>query len=55
MEILNTLLNNAQNILAAIVLILSGAITISLIIPGEQPEKALQSLADFLSRFSRKK
>ena len=46
--------DNWQNILAAIVAFLSGVIAISLIIPGPQPEKALQGIVDFLKKFSAK-
>lgn len=37
-------------ILVALVAILSGMITISLMIPGPQPEKNLQGIVDFLQR-----
>ena len=34
--------------------LLGAIIAISLVIPGEQPEKALQSIVDFLKKFSKK-
>lgn len=34
--------------------VLTGAISICLLIPGDQPEKFLQSIVDFLSGFSKK-
>lgn len=49
------LLANYQAIIAGIVAILGGIITICLLIPGPQPEKALQSIVDFLTKFSAKK
>lgn len=42
------------DLLHAFVALLSAAIAIALIIPGDQPEKALQGVLDFLSKFSRK-
>lgn len=45
---------NYQPILASILGILSGLIAIFLLIPGDQPEKALQGIVDFLSKFSKK-
>ena len=42
------------DLVASVVAILSGVIGISLLIPGEQPEKALQAVVDFLSKFSKK-
>lgn len=41
-------------IISAIVALLSGVIAIALLIPGEQPEKALQGAVDFLKKFSKK-
>ena len=55
MNIINFILENYQSILSAIVAILGGFIVIFSLIPGEQPEKFLQSIVDFLSKFSIKK
>lgn len=52
MSVINYVLANWQSILSAIVALLSGLIAISLLIPGDQPEKALQGVVDFLSKFS---
>lgn len=41
-------------ILSSVVGLLSSVIAISLLIPGEQPEKALQKALDFLKKFSKK-
>lgn len=38
----------------AIVLVLNSLIALCLLIPGEQPEKALQAVVDFLGKFSKK-
>lgn len=34
--------------------LLLAVVAIALMIPGEQPEKALQSIVDFLKKFSKK-
>lgn len=49
-----SILGKAQEIVGFSMLIISGIIGISLIIPGEQPEKFLQGALDFLKRFSKK-
>lgn len=41
-------------ICAAVVSVLSGLIAIFAMIPGEQPEKSLQAVVDFIAKFSRK-
>lgn len=45
---------HGPEIVSAIIALLSGVIAVSLIIPGEQPEKALQKVVDFLKKFSAK-
>lgn len=45
---------HGPDILGAVSALLSGVIAISLLIPGDQPEKALQSAVDFLKKFSKK-
>lgn len=45
---------HGMELLDASVLLLSGAIAVAMIIPGEQPEKALQGVVNFLKKFSRK-
>lgn len=54
MSIFNFILANYQAILSGVTGLLSAIIAIALIIPGEQPEKALQGVVDFLSKFSKK-
>jgi hypothetical protein len=53
-EIGKFVVGNYETILSAIVAVLTGIIAISLLIPGDQPEKALQAVVDFLKKFSRK-
>ncbi len=45
---------NGPALIAGVVAVLSGLIAIFMIIPGEQPEKALQGIVDFLTKFSKK-
>lgn len=40
---------------SGVVMMLSGMIVVAMLIPGEQPEKALQGAVDFLKKFSAKK
>jgi hypothetical protein len=47
-------LTNAGVYVAAVNAVLLALIALCLMIPGEQPEKALQSAVDFLSKFSKK-
>lgn len=54
MQVVNFVLENYQSILSGLVAVLGGVIAISLVIPGDQPEKSLQKVVDFLSKFSKK-
>jgi hypothetical protein len=57
MEWLNVILEIIKNIgpyVAAVNGILVAVIALCLLIPGEQPEKLLQSIVDFLSKLSKK-
>lgn len=54
MTLVNFVIANFQPILTATIGALTGIIGISLLIPGDQPEKALQSIVDFISKFSKK-
>ncbi len=48
------IVGKAQEISGMVALILTGLIGISLMIPGDQPEKALQAVLDFIKKFSKK-
>ncbi len=54
LEIGQFLLAHGPEIVSAIVAILSGIIAISLMIPGEQPEKALKKVVALLEKVSAK-
>ena len=54
MVIIQYVLGNGGDIIGALSLLISALIAISLLIPGEQPEKALQVVLGIIKRFSRK-
>jgi hypothetical protein len=45
---------SGPNLVSAIVAVLVAVIAVCAMIPGEQPEKALQGVVDFLAKFSKK-
>ena len=45
---------NYAAILGAVVAVLTALIGLFMLVPGEQPEKALQVALDFIKRFSKK-
>lgn len=47
-------LAHIQEIVGAVAMVFTGLIVIFSFIPGEQPEKALRGIVDFISRFSKK-
>lgn len=48
------LLENWQGVLLALQAVLGAGVALALLVPGEQPEKALKWLADLLSKVSNK-
>lgn len=54
MEVLKMIMENAPMYIAAINALLVAIIAVAVLIPGEQPEKALQKVVDFLAKISRK-
>lgn len=48
------LLENGPMFITAVIAVLTALIALFLMVPGEQPEKALQGAIDFLSKFSKK-
>jgi len=49
-----SIIGKAQDIAGMLILVLSGLIGIFMLIPGDQPEKALQAVLDFIKKFSKK-
>jgi len=45
-------IESGPNFIAAVVAVLSALIALFMLIPGDQPEKALQGIVDFLKKFS---
>ena len=54
MDAIQWVMSNWNEVVLALIALLSGVIAIALIIPGEQPEKALQKIVDFLTKISKK-
>lgn len=54
MNIVKFITAHLDEMIGAADLLLAALIAVFLLIPGEQPEKALRGIADFLSKFSRK-
>jgi hypothetical protein len=54
MEALSFLAAHWMAILLGIQGVLAGVLAIALVIPGDQPDKALQAIVDFISQFSKK-
>lgn len=54
MEIVKYVMENWQEMLNAGTALITGVVAVSLIIPGEQPEKFLQSVLNFIKKFSKK-
>lgn len=48
------IVTEGPHILSAVIGVLTAVIGLCMLIPGEQPEKALQKAVDFLSKYSRK-
>lgn len=53
MELIS-IVGKVQEIAGLAVMVLTGLIGIAMLIPGEQPEKALQAVLDVLKKFSKK-
>ena len=49
------ILANYQLLISAMVGLFGAALILALLIPGDQPDKFLQGIVDFLSKFSIKK
>lgn len=53
-ELVQWIIANGPIVVSGVIGILSGVIAIALLIPGEQPEKALQGIVEFLKKYSAK-
>lgn len=52
--VFNWVIASGPNLVAAVSAVVVGLIGLFLLIPGEQPEKALQAVVDFLAKYSKK-
>lgn len=54
LKLVNWIVTEGPTVLSALVGVLTALIGLFMLIPGEQPEKSLQAVVDFISKFSRK-
>lgn len=54
MEIIQNIASNWQAYLGVLTAVLAAAIAVATIIPGDEPERTLQKIVDFISNISRK-
>jgi hypothetical protein len=54
MNVINFVMQNGPQIVSAVIAVLTALIAIAMLIPGDQPEKQLQAIVDFLAKFSAK-
>ena len=54
MDLITNILNNWQSYLGVVTAVLAAAIAVATIVPGDEPERTLQKIVDFISQISRK-
>lgn len=54
MSVFNWVIASGPNFVASVIAMIGFLIALFSLIPGEQPEKALQGVVDFLAKFSKK-
>ena len=54
MDLITNILNNWQSYLGVLTAVLAAAIAVATIVPGDEPERTLQKIVDFISQISRK-
>lgn len=54
MEIINNIVSHWQEYVGILTAILTAAIAVATVIPGDEPERTLQKIVDFISSISRK-
>jgi len=54
MEIIQNIASNWQSYLGVLTAVLGAAIAVATIVPGDEPERTLQKIVDFISQISRK-
>jgi hypothetical protein len=53
-SLVTTIATNWQQYLGVITAVLAAAIAVATVIPGDEPERTLQKIVDFISNISRK-
>jgi len=53
-SLVSNIANNWQQYLGVITAVLTAAIAVATVVPGDEPEKTLQKIVDFISQISRK-
>ena len=53
-SLISNIVSNWQAYLGVITAVLGAAIAVATIIPGDEPEKTLQKIVDFIAQISRK-
>lgn len=54
MAVISFIAANWEVLLAGVVALITAAVAIALVVPGDQPDKTLQAILDFITKFSRK-
>ena len=54
MDIINNISQNWQSYLGILTAVLTAAIAVAAVIPGDEPERTLQKIVDLISNISRK-
>lgn len=54
MDLITHLASNWQSYLGVVTAVLGAAIAVATLIPGDEPERTLQKIVDFISQISRK-
>jgi hypothetical protein len=53
-SLVTTIATNWQQYLGVVTAVLAAAIAVATVIPGDEPERTLQKIVDFISNISRK-
>jgi hypothetical protein len=53
MDLITNILNNWQSYLGVLATVLGAAIAVATVIPGDEPERTLQKIVDFIQSISR--
>lgn len=54
LDIIRWIVDHGPELISVLVAVFTAAVAVALLIPGDQPEKTLQAILDFIKKFSRK-